>query len=64
MAGLDTSSLTSGWDLPLTVLTSAVRCLVMISHIFTQDSQFCWMLDTLSDIYSRLYVFAVERGVL
>ena len=62
---MSTSSLTSspsGWDqlavglaasLPLTMLTIAiaVRCLVIISHIFTQDSQFCFMLDTLSDIY-------------
>ena len=66
-AGLDTIScvhfitdLFSQWlgpaggltaSLPLTVLTSAVSCLVMVSLIFTQDSQFCWMLDTLSDIY-------------
>ena len=62
-AGLDTIScvhfitdLFSQWlsrpsTLPLTVLTSAVRSLVMVSDIFTQDAQFCWMLDTLSELY-------------
>ena len=62
-AGLDTHScvhfltdLFSGWltqhqDTPLIVLTSAVRAMVMISDIFTQASQFQWMLATLSDLY-------------
>ena len=63
-AGLDTHScvhfltdLFSQWlaaagqHTPLTVLTSAVRAMVMISDIFTQDAQFSWMLESLSDLY-------------
>ena len=63
-AGLDTHScvnfltdLFSQWlaaagqHTPLTVLTSAVRAMVMISDIFTQDAQFSWMLENLSDLY-------------
>ena len=41
----------AGQHTPLTVLTSAVRAMVMISDIFTQDAQFSWMLESLSDLY-------------
>ena len=41
----------AGQHMPLTVLTSAVRVMVMISDIFTQDAQFSWMLESLSDLY-------------
>ena len=62
-AGLDTYSCTqfltdlfsqwlhAGQDTPLTVLTASVRALIMISDIFTQDSQYSWMLGALSDLY-------------
>ena len=33
------------------VLTAAVRAMLMISDIFTQETQFVWMLGTLSDLY-------------
>ena len=63
-AGLDTHSCTQfltdlfsqwlahgGQDTPLTVLTASVRAMIMISDIFTQDSQWSWMLGALSDLY-------------
>ena len=62
-AGLDTNScihfiidLFSQWlafggqDTPLTVLTAAVRSIIMVSDIFTQSNQFNWMLSTLSEL--------------
>ena len=36
------------------VLTAAVRAMLMISDIFTQETQFVWMLGTLSDLYKVL----------
>ena len=63
MAGLDTHScthfltdlfsqwLSHGQETPLTVLTASVRAMIMISDIFTQDSQWQWMLSALSDLY-------------
>ena len=63
-AGLDTHSCThfltdlfsqwlagGGQDTPLVVLTAAVRAMLMISDIFTQETQFVWMLSVLSDLY-------------
>ena len=63
-AGLDTNSCThfltdlfsqwlagGGQDTPLVLLTAAVRAMLMISDIFTQETQFVWMLGTLSDLY-------------
>jgi huntingtin len=40
-----------GQDTPLAVLTASVRAMVMISDIFTQESQYSWMLGALSDLY-------------
>eukprot|EP00092_Neocalanus_flemingeri_P097801 GFUD01124696.1.p1 GENE.GFUD01124696.1~~GFUD01124696.1.p1 ORF type:complete len:1012 (+),score=244.69 GFUD01124696.1:363-3038(+) len=73
-AGLDTHSCThfltdlfsqwlahGGQDTPLTVLTASVRAMIMISDIFTQDSQFNWMLGALSDLYK---VHPVEDELL
>ena len=63
VAGLDTHScthfltdlfsqwLSHGQETPLTVLTASVRAMIMISDIFTQDSQWQWMLTALSDLY-------------
>ena len=54
-------------------MTSAVKAMVMISDIFTQDAQFRWMLDCLSDLYrvhpvedelmSELLVLGISKAV-
>lgn len=71
-AGLDTHScvhfltdLFSQWlagqDTPLTVLTAAVKAMIMISDIFTQEVQFKWMLSALSDLHK---VHPIEDEIL
>jgi huntingtin len=50
-----------GQDTPLTVLTAAVKAMIMISDIFTQEAQFKWMLTALSDLHK---VHPVEDEIL
>ena len=63
----------AGQHKPLTVLTRAVRAMVMISDIFTQDAQFSWMLESLSDrcrvhpvedeLLTELLIFGISKAV-
>ena len=41
----------AGQHTPLVVLTSAVRAMLAISDLFTQDAQFRWMLDCLAELW-------------